>query len=422
MKKKSAIAVVGTFDSKGEEHLFLKKCIEKRGFRSLTINVGTARPSSFEADVDLFPLVKQDTAADPGNRDVAIQAALTRAQQVLRERYARGEVLGAISAGGGTGTHLGTGIMRVLPLGVPKVMVSTVASRDMAKTVGTKDITMIHSVVDLLGLNSISRMILESAAGAVCGMVEKEVKQPNKKKCIALTFFGFVTRGAEKVKESLEQLGYEVIPFHANGTGGMAMEELASEGYFSGILDFATHELADHLVGGYCGGIGPKRLEPPKGQSVPRLVVPGGMDCAVLEFTRESVPEKYKHRKLFFYDFRSAIRLNQKETILLAAEMARKLNLDPSHVKVLVPLRGFSEADRIHGPLFEPAMNKRFVKKLKENLNHAVEVYELDFHINDTDFAKQASEVMDEMVKKAAHRPNVITSDSPMEGSETKAD
>jgi uncharacterized protein (UPF0261 family) len=250
MNKKSAIAVVGTFDSKGEEHLFLKTCIEKRGFPTLTINVGTARPASFLADIDLFPLVKKDTAAHPGNRDIAIQTALTRAQEVLRERYSRGEIVGAISAGGGTGTHLGTGIMRVLPLGVPKVMVSTVASRDMAKTVGTKDITMIHSVVDLLGLNSISRMILESAAGAVCGMAEMEAQQPHQKKRIALSFFGFVTRGAEKVKKSLEQLGYEVIPFHANGTGGMAMEELASEGYFSGILDFATHELADRLMGG----------------------------------------------------------------------------------------------------------------------------------------------------------------------------
>jgi uncharacterized protein (UPF0261 family) len=422
MKKQSAIAVVGTFDSKGEEHLFLKKCIEKRGFRTLTINVGTSKPSSFTADIDLFPLVKKDTSADPGNRDMAIQAALTRAQKVLRERYARGEILGAISAGGGTGTHLGTGIMRVLPLGVPKVMVSTVASRDMAKTVGTKDITMIHSVVDLLGLNSISRTILESAAGAVCGMAGKEMEQPHDKKRIALTFFGFVTRGAEKLKELLEEFGYEVIPFHANGTGGMAMEELASEGYFSGILDFATHELADRLMGGYCGGIGPKRLEPPEGKSVPRLVVPGGMDCAVLEFTRQNVPEKYKHRKLFFYDFRSAIRLNRKETALLAAEMAQKLNLDPSHVKVLLPLRGFSEADRIHGPLFAPPLNALFVRKLKKDLNLNIEVIESDLHINDAGFAEQAAEVMDEMVKKAAHRPNTINGESPVEESETRAD
>jgi uncharacterized protein (UPF0261 family) len=402
MKKKAAIAVVGTFDSKGEELLFLKKCIEERGLRTLTINVGTARPLSFEADIDLFPLVKKGTSAALDNRDMAIQAAQTAAQQVLRERYARGEILGAISAGGGTGTYLGTGIMRVLPLGVPKVMVSTVASRDMAKTVGTKDITMIHSVVDLLGLNSISRVILEGAAGAVCGMVARKVEPQHEKKRIALTFFGFVTRGAERVKESLEEFGYEVIPFHANGTGGMAMEELASEGYFSGILDFATHELADRLMGGYCGGIGPNRLEPPQGLLVPRLVVPGGMDCAVLEFTRETVPEKYKRRKLFFYDFRSAIRLSVKETVFLAAEMARKLNLDPLHVKVLVPLKGFSEADRIDGPLFDQPVNDRFINKLKQELNSNVELIESDLHINDSEFAEKAAQLMGQMIK-AAH-------------------
>ena len=400
MKRNSAIAVVGTFDSKGEEHRFLKKCIEKRGFRALTINVGTARPSLFPADIDLFPLVRKDCAADPGNRDLVIRAALTRGQNVLRECHAKGEILGAISAGGGTGTHMGTGIMRVLPLGVPKVMVSTVASRDMARTVGTKDITMIHSVVDLLGLNSISRRVLESAAGAVCGMVEKGPAPPPGKKRIALSFFGFVTSGAEKVKKSLEQRGYEVISFHANGTGGMAMEELASEGYFSGLLDFATHELADRLLGGYCGGIGPTRLEPPEGRAVPRLVVPGGMDCAVLEFTRETVPRKYQNRKLFFYDFRSAIRLNQKETTFLAAEMARKLNLAPRQAKVLVPLGGFSEADRVHGPLFDPNMNERFIRTLKKHLSHSVELIELDLHINDAEFAEHTAEVMDKMVKK----------------------
>ena len=330
---------------------------------------------------------------------MAIQAALTRAQKVIRERYAKGEILGIISAGGGTGTYLSTSIMRVLPLGVPKVMVSTVASRDMARTVGTKDITMIHSVVDLLGLNSLSRMILASAAGAICGMAGQRVAQARSKIRVALTFFGFVTRGAEKVKESLEELGYEVIPFHANGTGGMAMEELASEGYFSGILDFATHELADRMMGGYCGGIAPTRLQPPVGRKVPRLVVPGGMDCAVLEFTRETVPKKYRNRKLFFYDFRSAIRLNKRETALLATEMARKLNLDPPHVKVLVPLRGLSEADRIRGPLFDPPLNALFLRTLRKNLNSSVELIESDCHINDKKFAESAVQVMDRMVK-----------------------
>jgi len=400
MKKKPAVAVVGTFDSKGEEHVFLKDCIEKRGIPTLTVNVGTKKPSAIPADIDLFPALKRSLKGDSGNRDKAIETAIALAREVISDRYSRGEIAGMISAGGGTGTHLGTSIMRVLPLGVPKVMVSTVASRDMAKTVGTKDITMMHSVVDLLGVNSISGMILEKAAGAICGMVRSRWKSKAKKKRIALTFFGFITKGAEEIKRSLEGMGYEVIPFHANGTGGTAMEELASEGYFDGILDFAIHELADELMGGYCRGMGPQRLEPPPGRPVPRLVVPGGMDCAVLEFTRDTVPQEHKNRKLFFYDFRSAIRLNKKETLLLAGQLARKLKLDPAGVKVLIPKRGFSEADHVNGPLFDPAMNEVFVQELKKELNPLVDIREADLHINDAAFARLAAETMDAMIRQ----------------------
>jgi len=399
MKKKPAIAIVGTFDSKGEEHLFLKDCIEKRGLPTLTVNVGTKKRSAFPADIDLFATVKRTLKGDSGSRDAAIEAAIASAQKVIRDRYEKGEIAGMISAGGGTGTHLGTSIMRVLPLGVPKVMVSTVASRNMAKTVGTKDITMIHSVVDLLGVNSISGMILEKAAGAVCGMVKSTWQAKGKKKRIALSFFGFITKGAEEIKRSLEAMGYEVVSFHANGTGGMAMEELAREGYFDGILDFAIHELADQLMGGYCRGIGPERLEPPPGRAVPRLVVPGGMDCAVLEFTRDTVPHEHRNRKLFFYDFRSAIRLNKKETATLAQQVVEKLRLDPSRVKVLVPKRGFSEADQASGPLYDPSMNDLFVRQLKKGLNPRLEIREADHHINDAAFARLAAEMMDVMVR-----------------------
>jgi uncharacterized protein (UPF0261 family) len=350
-------------------------------------------------DIDLFPGLKRALKGNSGNRDKAIETAIALGQKVIRDRYLRGEIAGMISAGGGTGTHLGASIMRVLPLGVPKVMVSTVASRNMAKTVGTKDITMIHSVVDLLGVNSISGMILDKAAGAICGMVKSPWKAKAKKKRIALSFFGFITKGAEEVKRSLEERGYEVVSFHANGTGGMAMEELVREGYFDGILDFAIHELADELMGGYCRGIGPQRLEPPAGRPVPRLVVPGGMDCAVLEFTRDTVPHEHRNRKLFFYDFRSAIRLNKKETTYLAVQVAEKLRLDPSHVKVLVPQQGFSEADHVRGPLFDPAMNEVFVRKLKKELNPLLEIREADYHINDAAFARLAAEMMDDMVR-----------------------
>lgn len=398
MGKKLAVAVVGTFDSKAEEHFFLKERIEQHGLDALTINVGTAGPSPAEVDVDLFNTIIENNPAVGDSRDTAIAAMIKGARARVKQLYKQNEIAGMISAGGGTGTHIGTSIMHELPLGVPKVMVSTVASRNMAKTVGTKDITMIHSVADLLGVNSISGRILAMAAGGICGMVQSLWRREMVKKRIALPFFGFITAGAEATRQALEKRGYEVVAFHANGTGGMAMEELAAEGYFDGILDFATHELADHLLDGYCGDIGPQRFEPPPGQTIPRLVVPGGLDCAVLEFTRDNVPPQYQDRQIFFYDFRSAIRLSEKETHTLADQLAQKLNKDALSVKVLIPLKGWSEADRDGGPLYDPSMNRFFTQQLREKLDPQIDIQEVDHHINDVEFGEIAAEVLNAML------------------------
>ena len=399
MKNKRSIAVVGTFDSKGEEHLFLKKRVETRGLRALTINVGTGGPSPFPPDIDFYAdLIVKEKLQDKG-RDGMIQAIISAAGEKILQLHSQWEIGGIISAGGGTGTHIGTGIMRVLPMGIPKIMISTVASRDMAETVGTKDITMMHSVTDIMGVNSLLGGILDRAAAAVCAMAQSNWEAPHRKKRIALTMFGFITRAAEQIRENLEALGYEVIPFHANGTGGMAMEELAREGYFHGILDLATHELADDLRQGYCKGIGPLRLQPVNNGKVPRLVVPGGLDCAVLEFTRNNIPPELKGRKIFFYDFRSAVRLDLKETEAIAGQLAEKLNQHPSTVKILIPMEGWSEADREREPLYDPDMRDAFMAKLKRDLDSRVLVTEVSAHINDPSFAKTASAMMDEMLK-----------------------
>jgi uncharacterized protein (UPF0261 family) len=401
MATNSAVIVLGTFDSKAEEHIFLKRQIEQRGHRALTINVGTKRPSPVKVDLDLFDSVSLNGKSVYTDRDTAINTMLTEAKILIKLLHQEGKVSGIISAGGGTGTHICTTIMRELPLGVPKVMVSTVASRDMSKIVSTKNITMMHSVADLLGVNSISGRILDQAAGAVCGMIQNRWQPAEKKKRIALPFFGFITSGAEFTRQALESKGYEVVAFHANGTGGMAMEELAAEGYFDGILDLATHELADHLLDGYCGAIGPQRYEPVSGKSIPRLVVPGGLDCAVLEFTRSNVPEQYRDRKIFFYDFRSAIRLNIEETTSLANQLAEKLNRDAANIKVLIPRKGWSEADREGGPLYDPETNISFTERLRETLNPQVKIREVDYHINDEAFGLIAAGIMDEMVQNS---------------------
>jgi len=400
MENNGAIAVLGTFDSKAEEHIFLKNQIEQRGFEVLTINVGTKAPSPVAVDLDLFDNVNSNGKAFYKDRDTAINAMLKEAKILIHLLHQERKISGVISAGGGTGTYICTAIMRELPMGVPKVMVSTVASRNMADIVSTKDITMMHSVADLLGVNSISGSILDKSAGAICGMVQSQWQPAEQKNRIALPFFGFITTGAEYARRELEALGYEVVAFHANGTGGMAMEELAAEGYFAGILDLATHELADHLLDGYCGGIGPQRYEPVPGQSIPRLVVPGGLDCAVLEFTRQNVPDQHRDRKIFYYDFRSAIRLNAEETTSLANQLAEKLNRDPLHIKFLIPSNGWSEADREGGPLYDPAMGAVFIARIKEILDPRIEIREVNHHINDRAFGRIAAEIMDAMVRR----------------------
>jgi uncharacterized protein (UPF0261 family) len=176
------------------------------------------------------------------------------------------------------------------------------------------------------------------------------------------------------------------------------MEELAEEGYFDGILDLATHELADHLMNGYCGNIGPHRFEPISEKSLPRLVVPGGLDCAVLEFDRRNIPEQYKDRKIFFYDFRSAIRLNEIETQTIARELSARLNPAGKMVKVLIPMQGWSVADHVDGPLYDPDMNDLFIQKFTQNLAPTIPIFKEDFHINDLPFAKTAADMMDEMI------------------------
>ena len=398
MTKETSIAVLGTFDSKGEEHQFLKTRIEERGCRALTINVGTKRPPFHPTDVDFFGEMKKEER--DLSRDQIIEEVISRAKSLIQRLHENGEISGVISAGGGTGTYICTSIMHALPLGVPKVMVSTVASRDMSETVGVKDITMMHSVADILGINTITGRILDNAAGTVCGMVQNRWETASAKKRVALSFFGFITRAAEQVKARLEEMEYEVVPFHANGTGGMAMMALAAEGYFHGILDLATHELADAFMDGYCAGIGEKRYEPIPGRPVPRLIVPGGMDCIVLEFTRNSIPPQFQDRQIFFYDFRSAIRINADESRLLADQLSEKLNMDPENVQVLIPEKGFSEADQENAPLYDPATAQVFVGALKDGLTPSIPVQTAALHINDPLFADRAAAIMDEMIRK----------------------
>ena len=392
---KKSIAIVGTLDSKGAEHLFLKELIESKGYSAITIDVGTTGSSKFPPDHSVCKLIHIKEM----ERSLMVEAIIRKAREVILDLYHQGKIGAIISVGGGTGTFVATSIMKILPLGVPKFMVSTVASRDMSQTIGTKDITIMHSVVDMLGLNSISRLILARAAGAVCGMMSADSGAERESPRVALSLYGFVTQAAENIKSILEENHFEVIPFHANGTGGMAMEEMMEESCFDGVLDLATHELVDAMFGGYCGGIGPQRLVSPEGVDTPRLVVPGGLDSAVLEFDSHSIPEQYKDRKIFFYDFRSAIRLTADESGSLARILADKLNQSHNPIKILIPLKGWSEADRMGDVLFDSESSRAFCETLEKSLKPDVEVCQVDYHINDKGFAQEAADIMISMMK-----------------------
>ncbi len=401
------IAIVGTLDTKGEEVAYVKQLIERAGCAAIVVDVGILHEPRTASDVSREAVASAGGLAlaallAASDRRLAVQTMTAGAKTIVRGLYDEGRLSGVISVGGGTGTHIGTGVMRGLPLGLPKLMLSTVASRDMSELIGTKDIAMMHSVIDILGLNAISRKILSHAAAAIVGMARNGSRIEPTRPIIGLTSFGFITEGAMLVKGMLEARGYDVAPFHANGTGGMAMEDLIDQGLISGVLDFALHEFSDELYGGYCGGIGPGRLETAGRKGIPQVVVPGGLDCIVLEFdSPETMPEKVKGRKVFWYDFRSGVRTVANDLLKLAGTIAEKLNRATGPVTVLIPMKGWSEADAPGGPLHEPETNRIFVNELKSLLCPSIRVIEADLHINQREFAELAVTELDRLMRDA---------------------
>jgi uncharacterized protein (UPF0261 family) len=401
---RSAILIVGTLDTKGEEVEYLKTRIESRGLRTIVVDVGVLEEPSTQADITREKIAEAgglslDEVIASGDRRRAVQVMMEGAGRTARALYEAGEIAAAVGLGGGTGTHIGAGALRTLPLGVPKLLISTVASRDMSQVVGTKDITIMHSVIDMVGLNTVSRKILDNAAGAIVGMVAGDVTLQTSKPLIGVTSFGFCTTGAMHVRNSLEKRGYEMVAFHANGIGGMAMEDLVEQGLLSGVVDLATHEFADHLHNGYCGNIGPSRLEAAGKAGIPQVVVPGGLDCIVLEFdSPETIPSQFEGRKIFWYDFRSGVRTSAKEMRMLANTIAGKLNRAQGPVKVVIPARGWSEADREDGPLYEPHTNQVLVDRLTTLLRADISVVLVDAHINDPAFAEAAVSALHDLM------------------------
>ena len=390
------ICLVGTFDTKGLEFQFLKNQIESAGVSTLAINAGIlGEPSLLKPDISAEDLASASGTslaelrheADRGN-SVAIMAK--GAAQIVRQLWSEKKINGIISLGGSAGTTIATTAMRTLPVGTPKVMVSTLASGDTSPYVGTKDIAMIYSVVDIAGINSISRQILTNAASAIVGMTNKEPQVTNQsdKPLIAATMFGVTTPCVTKARETLEANGYEVLVFHATGSGGRAMEDLIRNGFIAGVLDATTTELADELVGGILSA-GPNRLEAAGEVGIPQVIAPGALD--MVNFAApNTIPEKFQDRT--FYQHNPTVTLMRttvEENARLGEIMAKKLNKTKSPTTVVIPSKGVSAIDKDGQPFHSPEAIQTWTTNLKANLDQKVNLIETESHINDEDFAEK---------------------------------
>jgi uncharacterized protein (UPF0261 family) len=348
-----------------------------------------------------------------GDRGVAVNLAAAGAARLIARRHADGEVEGVLALGGSAGTTIGTAAMRALPLGVPKVMVSTLASGQVRPYVGDKDILMLNSVVDLAGINRVTRRVLANAAAAMAGMVRAQPwhcltdagaagsdqpasRRPSSsgtvddKPLIAATMFGVTTPCVQAARAILEAAGYEVLVFHATGAGGQAMESLIADGLIAGVLDITTTELADELVGGILTA-GPDRLTAAAKRGVPQVVSVGALDMVNFG-PRESVPAQFADRKFHVHNATvTLMRTTPAETAKLGEELARKVAASRGPAAILLPLRGVSAIDRAGQPFDDPAAREALFQAIRANHGPA-ELIELDRHINDAEFAAAAAQ------------------------------
>jgi len=400
---KKQLLIVATLDTKGREVAYVKEHLQSLGIHPWVMDVGILGEPLTPPDITRHEVVEAagfhlKDLWKRNDRSLAIKAVQEGGAILATRLYKEGKLDGIFGMGGGTGTAIVTYIMRSLPFGLPKLVLSTVASRDIREYVGTKDIVMFHSVADLLGLNEFIRFILSQAAYAIYGMMERGNKIPRGKPMIAVTAYGINSLCALNAEPLLQERGYEMISFHANGCGGMAMEELLAQGMIEGVLDFTLHEFADEMFGGYCRGIGPNRLETAGKMGVPQVIAPGGLDNAVFS-PFYPMPEQLKGRKIHSHDIRFCIRMGPEEMKTFANLIAEKLNKSAGLTHVLIPLKGWSEADQPGNELYDPETNRIFVEELRRRLRPQIPIEEVDLHISEPAFARRAVEILDEMIQ-----------------------
>lgn len=392
MKMPKTIAIAGALDTKGEEFKFLKDEIERRGHRTFVIDTGVVGESAFKADISNEEIAQAggtsiETLKAGNDRGVAIDTMARGIAEVIQIVHANGTIDGIISMGGSAGTTVGTSAMRALPVGFPKVMVSTVAAGDTSHYVGIKDVVMMPSVVDVAGVNRISRQIFANAAGAIVGMVETGTLEAEDKPLITASMFGNTTEAVDQARAIMERHGYEVLVFHCTGAGGRTMEGLISEGLIEGVLDITTTEWADELAGGVLSA-GTTRLDAAGKAGIPQVIAPGCLDM-VNFWAPDTVPEKYQARQLHKWNPSiTLMRTGVEENAQLGKIIAEKANAATGPVAIFLPLKGVSILDSPGNEYWWPEADQALFDAIKSNIRSDIPAIEMDCNINDPEFAE----------------------------------
>jgi uncharacterized protein (UPF0261 family) len=386
------VVLVGTLDTKGAEYAYLRDRLRAHGVGTLLVDVGTLEPPVTEPDIDRHTVaaaagIDLDELVRERDRGRSVGAMATAAAAIVRRLHEEGRCDGVLAAGGSGNTAIATRAMQALPVGVPKLMVSTVAAGDTRDYIGAGDVTLMASVTDIAGINQISARILANAAAAIAGMVQAPpVELGEQRPLVAATMFGVTTPCVTTAREALEQRGYEVLVFHATGTGGMAMEGLIESDFIAGVLDITTTELCDWLVGGVLAA-GPDRLQVAGRKGLPQIVSLGALDMVNFG-ARDTVPPQFESRNLYVHNPSvTLMRTTPEECAELGRTIARRLAGARGPVALFVPLRGVSAIDVEGGPFYDPAADEALFQALRDNRPENVELHELEHNVNDPEFA-----------------------------------
>ena len=393
------VVLAGALDTKAVEFAWVKALIEKQGVRTLVIDVGILGEPGFAPDVS------REAVASAAGGDLEYLRRGAQRQEALsvmghglavmaRRLYDEGKLDAILGMGGSGGTTVATAGMRALPLGVPKLMVSTLASGDVRAFVGPADILMMPSIVDVAGVNRISGKVYANAAAAIAGMVRGEAPPiADERPLIAASMFGNTTPCVDHARSLIEKQGFEVVVFHATGIGGQTMESLIGEGYFAGCLDITTTELADEVCGGGASA-GPERCMAASRAGIPAVIVPGCVDMANFG-ALESVPEKYRGRNLYQWaPTATLLRTNIEENRRIGEMIAAAANAATAPVAIVLPLKGVSMLDSDAGAFWDPAADAACFDSIKGNLRQGIPVVELSCNINDPSFAEAAASTL----------------------------